>query len=59
MDENRTARVLTAEASGGRVRGRSRLGWMDDVKVALSKTGMTVEAARRIGKSVEPWYICN
>ena len=36
MDEYRMARrVLMAEVSGGRVRGRPRLGWMDDVKVAL------------------------
>ena len=38
MDEYRMARkVLTAEVSGGRVRGRPRLGWMDGVKVALGK----------------------
>ena len=31
MDEYRMARgVLMAEVSGGRVRGRPRLGWMDD-----------------------------
>ena len=36
MDEHRMARrVLMAEISGGRVRGRPRLGWMDGVKVAL------------------------
>ena len=36
MDEYRMARrVLMAEVSGGRVRGRPRLGWMDGVKVAL------------------------
>ena len=36
MDEFRLARmVLMAEGSGGRVRGRPRLGWMDGVKVAL------------------------
>ena len=36
MDEYRVARrVLMAEVSGGRVRGRPRLGWMDGVKVAL------------------------
>ena len=36
MDENHMARrVLMAEVSGGRVRGRPRLGWMDSVKVAL------------------------
>ena len=32
MDEYRMARrVLMAEVSGGRVRGRPRLGWMDGV----------------------------
>ena len=36
-----------AEVSGGRVRGRPRLGWMDGVKVALGNRGMTVEAARK------------
>ena len=35
MDEYRMARrVLMVEVSGGRVRGRLRLGWMDGVKVA-------------------------
>ena len=35
MDDNRMARrVLMAKVSGGRVRGRPRLGWMDGVKVA-------------------------
>ena len=34
MDEYRMARrVLMEEVSGGRVRGRRRLGWMDGVKV--------------------------
>ena len=32
---------------------------MDGVKVALGNRGMTVEAARKTGKSGEPWYICN
>ena len=60
MDEYRMARgVLMAEVSGGRVGGRPGLGWMDGVKVALGNRGMTVEAARKIGKSGEPWYICN
>ena len=46
MDEYRMARrVLMAEVSGGQVRGRLRLGWMDGVKVALGNRGMTVEAA--------------
>ena len=48
MDEYRMARrVLMAEVSGRRVRGRPRLGWMDGVKVALGNRGMTVEAARQ------------
>ena len=60
MDDYRRARrVLTAEVSGGRVRGRLRLGWMDGVKVALGNRGMTLEAARKTGKRGEPWYICN
>ena len=48
-----------AEVSGGWVRGRPRLGWTDGVKVALGNRGMTVGAARKIGKSGEPWYRCN
>ena len=60
MDEYRMdRRVLMAEVSGGRVRGRPRLGRMNGVKVALGNIGMTEEAARKIGKSGEPWYICN
>ena len=62
MDDYRMARrVLMAEVSGGRVRGRPRLGWMDGVKVALGNKGMTVEAARQCAKdrNGEPWYLCN
>ena len=40
-----TKRVLMAEVSGGRVRGRPSLGWMDGAKVAFSNRGMAVEAA--------------
>ena len=48
MDDYRmSTRALMAEVSGGRVRGRQRLGWMDGVKVALGNRGMTVEAARQ------------
>ena len=36
-------RVLIAEVSGGRVRGRLTLVWMDVVKVALGNRGMMVE----------------
>ena len=39
-----------AEASGGRVRGRPRVRQMDDVKVAFSIRGMTVEAAKQCGE---------
>ena len=50
--EHRMARrVLMSAVSGGRVRGRPRLGWMDGVKVALGNRGMTVEAARRCVES--------
>ena len=43
MDGYRISRrVLMAEVSGGRERGRPRLGWMDGVKVALGNRGMTV-----------------
>ena len=44
-DYGMARRVLMAKVSGGRVRGRPRLGWMDRVKVALGNTGMTVEGA--------------
>ena len=40
-DYSMARRVLMAEVSGGRVRGRPRLGWMDSVKVALGNRGMT------------------
>ena len=46
LDEYRMARrVLMAEVSGERVRGRPRLGWMNGVKMALGNKGMTVETA--------------
>ena len=62
MDEYRMARrVLMAEVSGGRVRGRPRFGWMDGVKVALGNRGIMAEAARQSAKdrrewrALEPW----
>ena len=56
MDEYRMARrVLMAEVSGRRVRGRPRLGWMEGVKVALGNKGMTVEAARQCAKDRKAW----
>ena len=48
-------RVLMAEVSGGRVRGRPRLGSMDGVKVAFGNSGMTVEAARQCAKDRKEW----
>ena len=48
-------RVLMAEVRGGRVRGRSRLGWMDGVKVALGNRGRTVKAARQCTKDRKEW----
>ena len=47
-------RVLMAEVSGGRVRGRLRLGWIYGVMVALGNRGMTVKIARKIGKVESP-----
>ena len=62
MDEYRMARrVLMGEVSGGRVRGRprlgwmGRLGWMDGVKMALGNRGMTVEAARQCAEDRKEW----
>ena len=48
MDDYRMARrVLMAKVSGGWVRGRLRLSWIDGAQVALGNRGMTVEAARQ------------
>ena len=56
IDEYRIERrVLTAEVSGGRVRGRPRLGWMDGVKVSLGNRGMTVETVRQYAKDRKEW----
>ena len=48
-------RVLMAEVSGERVRGRTRLSWMGGVKVAIGNRGMTVEAARQCVKDRKEW----
>ena len=56
MDEYRMARrVLMAEVSGGRVRGRPRLGSMHLVKVAVGNRGMTAESARQCAKDRKEW----
>ena len=56
MDDYHMARrVLMAEVSDGRVRGRLRLGWMDGVTVALVNRGMTVEAAQQCVKDRKGW----
>ena len=54
-DYSMARRVLMAEVSGGRGRGRPRLGWMDGVTVALGNRGMTVEAARQCAKDRKAW----
>ena len=47
MDEYRMARrVLMAGVSGIQASGKSRLGWMDGVKVALRNRGLTRQCAR-------------
>ena len=56
MDEYHMARrVFMAEVSGGRVRGRPWLSWMDGVKLALGNRGMTVEVARQCPKDRKKW----
>ena len=51
MDECRMARrVLMAEVSEGRVRGRQMFSSMDSVKAALGSREMTVKAARQCPK---------
>ena len=54
INEYRMARrVLMAEVSGGRVRGRPRLGWMDHVKVALGNDGRGLVPMRERSERVE------
>ena len=48
-------RVLMAKVSGVWARGRSRLGWMDGMKVALGNRGMTVKATRQCAKDQKEW----
>ena len=48
-------RVLMAEVSRGRVRGRPRLGRMDGVKVTLGIREMTVDSARQCAKDRIEW----
>ena len=56
MDDYRmTRRVLMAEVSGRRVRGRPKLGWIDGVKLALGNRGVTVKAARQCAKDRKAW----
>ena len=56
MDEYHMGRrVLMAEVSGGRARGRPWLGWTDGVKIALGNRGMTVEAARQCANDQIEW----
>ena len=50
-----TRRLLMAYVSGGQVRDKPRLGWMDGMNVALGSRGMTVEAARPCTKDRKEW----
>ena len=43
--------------SGGQVRGRPRLGWMDGVKVAFGNRGIMVEAACQCSKDGKEWIV--
>ena len=57
-DEYRMARrVFTAEVSGGRVRDRPRLGWVDGVKVVFGNRGMTVETKQQCEKDRKEWGV--
>ena len=61
IDKYRIARrALMAEVSGGRVQGRQRLDWIDDVKVALGSRGMTRWRLRdnETARSGETWRMC-
>ena len=48
-------RVLMAGVSGGRVRRKLRLGWMDSVKVALGNREITVEVECLCAKDLKEW----
>ena len=44
-----------ADISGGRVRGRPRLGWIDGMNMAMGSRGMTLEAGRQCAKDGKEW----
>ena len=55
MDEyHKTRTVLVAAVSEGMVQDRPRLGWIEDVNMVSFCRGMTMEVARKIGRSIEP-----
>ena len=55
MNEYHIARRVDGRRSGGLVRGRPRLSWMDGVKVAFGNRVMMVEAARQCAKDKLEW----
>jgi hypothetical protein len=56
MDEGRLVkRVMNAEASGRRPRGRPKFGWMDGLKQALGRRDMNVEVARERAMNRREW----
>ena len=64
IDEERmVSRVLMVDVSGGRLRGKPRLGWMDSVNVILQQWndggGCTTMRERSERVEDHAWYICN
>ncbi len=56
MDEERqTKKVLRAQVTGGRRRGRPNLRWMDGVSRALEVRGMNVEQGREMAWNRNEW----
>ena len=69
MDEERMAKkVMISNVEGNTCKGRPRLGWMDGVRMALGKRGMSMEHGKLntldgrrwelIVSSVKTWFIC-
>ena len=56
MDDDRlTKRIYKANARGARVRGRPKMAWMDGVKRAVEKRGVTVDRAKELAYDRSEW----
>ena len=55
MDEEHMAKVVNIIVQGNRCRNRPWLGWMDGVKRALGKKGMSVEQGRQNALDRRRW----